>query len=142
MAKKYFLKGTFVEVSDEVYAYLKKSDRKIRYFEEDLKVERYIIDSEKAKVTIIPSREDSIDRMMEFGADFQSESDDFRAKLTNKVLVDQASTKLNDKERYLIVQLFYFCRTERDLAKELGIPQRTLHDYKQRILCKLHKILE
>ncbi len=79
MCKKYLLNGTFVEVSDKVYAYLKKSDRKIRYFEEDLKVERYIIDSEKAKVTIIPSREDSIDRMMEFGADFQSESDDFRA---------------------------------------------------------------
>ncbi len=142
MGKKYSLKGTLVEVSDEIYTYLKISDRKIKYFEQDLKVERYIIDSEKEKVTIIPSREDSLDRMMALGADFPSKSSDFRAKLTNKILVEQALAKLSDNERYVIVQLFYLCRTERNLAKEFGIPQRTLHDYKQRILCKLHKILE
>lgn len=51
MSKKYILKnGTAVEVSDEIFEFLKKPDRRIKYVERDLKETRYIIDQEKVTV--------------------------------------------------------------------------------------------
>lgn len=45
MSKQYIMKnGTAVEVSDEIYEILKKSDRRIKYVEHDLKETQYIID--------------------------------------------------------------------------------------------------
>lgn len=71
MSKKYTMKnGIAVEVSDEVYKILKKSDRRIKYVEKDLKETRYIINQKKATVKEIPSREDSLDRLTEIGKDF------------------------------------------------------------------------
>ena len=143
MSKKYVIKnGTAVDVSDEIFEILKKSDRRIKYVEYDLKETRYIINQEKATLKEIPSREDSLDRLMSLGFDFADHTTDFREAVIKKIMLEQAVEKLSDEERYLITQLFYFERTERDLACELKIPQRTLHDKKRRILCKLHDFLK
>ncbi|MCM1166290.1 MAG: sigma-70 family RNA polymerase sigma factor [Ruminococcus sp.] len=140
--KKYTMKnGKTVEVSEEIYRYLIQSDRHIRYIEEDLKRNTYIIDSKNEKVTVIPKREQSLDRLLEFGKDFADTESDFQDETILKIMLEEALAKLNEKERYLIVQLFYCNRTERDLAYELKISQSTLHDNKHRILCKLHEIL-
>ncbi len=143
MSKQYIMKnGIAVEVSDEVYEILRKSDRRIKYVERDLKETRYIINQEKANVKEIPAREDSLDRLTALGFDFADQTTDFRESVIDKIMLDQALEKLSDEERYLITQLFYFGRTERDLAGELKISQRTLHDKKHRILCKLHDFLK
>lgn len=143
MSKKYIIKtGTAVEVSDEVYKILRKWDRKIKYVEHDLKKTRYIINQEKATVKEIPSREDSLNRLTDLGFDFADRSTDFRESVTYKIMLEQALEKLSNEERYLITQLFYFGRSERDLVGELKIPQRTSHDKKKRILCKLHEFLK
>lgn len=85
MSKKYIIKnGTAVEVSEELHDYLTKSDRKIRYIEKDLKRNNYIIDSENEKVTVIPSREDSLDRLMDIGKDYPNQSSDFRQSTIEK----------------------------------------------------------
>ncbi len=64
MSKQYVMKnGTTVEVSDEVYEILRKSDRRIKYVERDLKETKHIINKEKATVKEIPAREDSLDRL-------------------------------------------------------------------------------
>ncbi len=118
MSKQYIMKnGTAVEVSDEIYEILKKSDRRIKYIERDLKETRYIINQEKATVKEIPSREDSLDRLTALGFDFADRTTDFRKSVIDKIMLDQALEKLSDEERYLITQLFYFGRTERDLRK-------------------------
>ncbi len=66
MSKQYIMKnGIAVEVSDEIYEILKKSDRRIKYVERDLKETRYIIGQEKATVKEIPSRKDSLSRVHE-----------------------------------------------------------------------------
>ncbi|CBL34339.1 hypothetical protein ES1_13570 [[Eubacterium] siraeum V10Sc8a] len=143
MSKKYIIKnGTAVEVSEELHDYLTKSDRKIRYIEKDLKRNNYIIDSENEKVTVIPSREDSLDRLMDIGKDYPNQSSDFRQSTIEKIMLEKALEKLNEKERYLIVQLFYLGRTERDLAAELHIAQQNINKTKQRILCKLYEIFQ
>ncbi len=139
MSKKYIIKnGTAVEVSEELHDYLTKSDRKIRYIEKDLKRNNYIIDSENEKVTVIPSREDSLDRLMDIGKDYPNQSSDFRQSTIEKIMLEKALEKL----RYLIVQLFYLGRTERELAAELHIAQQNINKTKQRILCKLYEIFQ
>lgn len=143
MSKKYIIKnGTAVEVSEELHDYLTKSDRKIRYIEKDLKRNNYIIDSENEKVTVIPSREDSLDRLMDIGKDYPNQSSDFRQSTIEKIMLEKVLEKLNEKERYLIVQLFYLGRTERELAAELHIAQQNINKTKQRILCKLYEIFQ
>lgn len=142
MSKKYTMKnGTAIEVSDEVYEILKKSDRRIKYVEHDLKETRYIINQKKATVKEIPAREDSLDRLTTLGFDFADNSTDFRESVTDKIMLEQALEKLSDEERYLITQLFYFGRTERDLADELGIYRNAVHSQKAKILKKLKKML-
>lgn len=142
MSKKYIMKnGISVEVSDEIYKILKESDRKIKYVEHDLKETRYIIDRKKETVKEIPSREDSLDRLTALGVDFADSGMDFRESVTDKIMLEQAVEKLSDEERYLIAQLFYFDRTERELATELHQTQQNINKIKQRILCKLYEIM-
>ena len=50
--------------------------------------------------------------------------------------------KLEHDEASLIHALFYEGLSERQLSKRTGIPQRTIHDRKRRILVKLHKLME
>ena len=143
MSRKYTMKnGITVEVSDEIYAILKKSDRRIKYIEKDLKETRYIINQKKATVKEIPAREDSLDRLTTLGYDFTDCSADFGEAVLKKIMLDQALEKLSDEERYLITQLFYFNRTERELAAELHISQQNINKAKRRILCKLYEILK
>ncbi len=138
MSKKYIIKnGTAVEVSDEVYKILRKWDRRIKYVEHDLKETRYIIDQKKETVKEIPSREDSLDRLTALGFDFENRTADFRETVSNKIMLEQALEKLSDDERYLITQLFYLGRSERDLAEELGVSQYTVNRNKHKILTKL-----
>ncbi len=143
MSKQYVMKnGTAVEVSDEIFEILKKSDRRIKYIEHDLKETRYTIDQKKATVKEIPSREDSLDRLTALGFDFADQTTDFREKVIDKIMLDQALEKLSDEERYLITQFFYFGRTERELAAELHQTQQNINKIKKRILCKLYEILK
>ena len=138
MSKKYIIKnGTAVEVSDEVYKILRKWDRRIKYVEHDLKETRYIIDQKKETVKEIPSREDSLDRLTALGFDFENRTADFRESVSDKIMLEQVLAKLSDDERYLITQLFYFGRTERELAEELGVSQYTVNRNKHKILKKL-----
>ena len=138
MSKQYIMKnGIAVEVSDEIYEILKKSDRRIRYVEEDLKQTRYIINKKKCTTREIPAREDSLDRLTALGFDFTDSTADFDEAVLIKIMLDQALEKLSDEERYLITQLFYFGRTERSLAEELGVSQYTVNRNKHKILKKL-----
>ena len=66
--KKIWIRGQFIEVTDEVYTAYMKGDRKIRYFENDLKTERTVKDKDGNIKQIFPSREDSLDRLMEDNA--------------------------------------------------------------------------
>ncbi len=143
MSRQYIMKnGTTVEVSDEIYEILKKLDRRIKYIECDLKETRYIINQEKATVKEIPAREDFLDRLTALGLDFADRTTNFRESVIDKIMLDQALEKLSDEERYLITQLFYFGRTERELAAELQQTQQNINKIKQHIFCKLYEILK
>jgi RNA polymerase sigma factor (sigma-70 family) len=56
--------------------------------------------------------------------------------------LQQCLLRLNEAERELITALFYFEKSEHQLAVETGIPRMTIHNRKKRILSQLRKFLE
>ena len=137
-----YINGVPYAVNGEIYEYITKSDRKIKYAEEDRKQERYFIDYENERISVKPSREDSLDRLMELGMDFPDKTIDLYESVTQKIMLEQALSKLDDEERNLIIQLFYFDRTEREVAAEIGVSQAYVHKLKEKILCKLYELLK
>ncbi|MDD4509326.1 MAG: sigma-70 family RNA polymerase sigma factor [Oscillospiraceae bacterium] len=144
--KKLWINGQLIEVSEEVYAAYTKGDRKMRYFEADLKTERIIIGEDGKVKKVIPSREDSLDRLMDNNAEqfpdaAETVEEAVFCRMTEKA-VHKALSLLSEKERDLILALFFENKTERDVAAELGISQPAVHKRKNKILAQLKLFLE
>lgn len=144
--RKLWIAGQFIEVTEEIYQVYMQGDRKMRYFETDLKIERTILDESGRIQQIIPSRENSLDRLVEDNAlQFEDTRESVEDAVLRKLAEDdlrRALIKLTDEEYALVYALFYEGRTERDYAKELGVSQVAVHKRKQRILKKLKGILK
>ena len=147
MAKPYKIpdfRKSYPEASEEVIAVLRTTERKMQYQEYDLKTERTVIDPKTQSIRVIPSREDSYERLLEQDVQFVGENQTEEMVIQN-MQVEQlykALSLLSEDERYLIRQLFFEERTERDLAEELKIYHNAVHKRKNRILKKLKNILE
>ena len=141
--KRIWIRGQFVEVTDEVYRAYMQGDRKMRYFENDLKTERFVLGKEGQVVQIIPSREDSLDRLVDENArQFAAAAENVEDVVIRKLAVDKLHTalmQLTREERDFISALFFDEKTESDVAKALGISQQAVHKRKNRILKKLKK---
>ena len=148
MAKPYRIpdfRKMYPEASEEVIAVLRTTERKMQYQEYDLKSEQTIIDQENQTVTIIPSREDSFERLVEQSVQFREDTLSLDEWIIRRLEIEQLHKALNvlsDDERYLIIQLYFEERTEREVAEELGVYHNAVHKQKIRILAKLRKILE
>lgn len=143
--KRIWIRGQFIEVTDEVYAAYMQGDRKMRYFENDLKSERTVLDKDGQVERVIPSREDSLDRLMDENARQFSHSDEsvenvvFRKMEQDKL--HTALSRLSPEEQSLIWALFFEERSESELAAELGISQPAVYKRKIKILKKLKLFL-
>ena len=144
--KRIWIRGQYVEVTDEVYRAYMQGDRKMRYFENDLKTERFVLGKEGQVVQIIPSREDSLDRLVDENArQFSDEQESVESVVLLKLEVDRLHTALSlltPEERALIQALFFDERKESELAVELGISQPAVYKRKMKILKKLKIFLE
>ena len=144
--KRIWISGQLVAVTDEVYAAYTKGDRKMRYFENDLKTERFLLTKDGRIEQIIPSREDSLDRLMEDNAQqFSNGQESVEDVVFRQIMVDKLHTalsQLTEKERALIQALFFEEMTEREYAEQLGVYRNAVHKKKMRILEKLKKLLE
>lgn len=132
--KKYTLlvSGTRVVVTKEVYkAYYNCRDR-----------EKYM--DKLAEYSNI-SLEDCNERGISVEYIISAAMDSVEDEIVQRDMVErlqQCLLQLNEAERQLIISLFYYERSERQLAAETGIPRMTLHDRKTKILDKLKKLLE
>lgn len=144
MSKKHIIQidGKSVEVSEEVYTYLRRSDWNSDYADTKRKRERIEVDKKREKVRFIPGKEDSFDRLTEIGIEFPEKGASVSDQAIQKIIVEQALDKLTADERYIIVNIYFNERTERELAKELGKTQQAISKSKARILLKLHEILK
>lgn len=126
MEKQYHIKlgGQLIAVTEEVYrAYMQPKWR------------------EAKRADVCSENEYSLDAMYE---DSRFELPDTGASLdeltANKLMLDElyaALDELSDDERLLINELFFNEKTERELSKELYIPQKTINNRKSAILKKL-----
>ena len=144
--KRIWVRGRYVEVTDEVYMAYTQSDRKMRYFENDLKTERFVLGKEGQVVEVIPSREDSLDRLMDENAQqFHRDEESVENTVLHKLEVDKLHTALamlTPEEQALIQALFFEERSESEMAVELGISQPAVYKRKVKILKKLKLFLE
>lgn len=133
-----------VPVSEEVYREYYKSARRERYMEKDIKVGRIDVDMENETVTFIPSKEDSIERLMEQGADF---SDD---KLIENIIVDKAMllilqealSELNSEDMELIDAIYNKNLTVRQVATDKNISHVAVVKRHKKVLDKLRKFFK
>lgn len=131
-----------VSVSEEIYQEYYKMRRRERYMEEDIKVGRIDIDPETGAATFIPSKEDSIERLMELGADFADEKPPIEDILCDKatlLILQEAMKELNRQEMGLIHDLFYEEMTVREVAKKESISHVAVMKRRDKILTKLRK---
>lgn len=143
---KIWAEGQFVEVPEVLYKAYWKGDRKSRYFEEDLKTERLKVNLETETVQCIPSREDSLERLMEendrqFADESAHTEEEACSLLLRKALYD-ALSQLRKGEQELIHALFFERLTEEALGAKLGITQQAVSKRKLRILKKLQHLMK
>jgi hypothetical protein len=69
-SKYLWVNGQCCQVTEEVYEAYIRQNRKIRYYEREPKTERFVVDMENQRVQIIPSREDSLDSLVDSGQQF------------------------------------------------------------------------
>ena len=148
-SKKLFINidGRLVPVTEEVYLVYYRSERRMRYFERDIKTGKAIRDDTGNITGYKLSKEDSLDRLIENGADFVDGGVNVEDSIISAIMMDklyEALGKLPASERQLIEALFFSNggdgMTEREYAKASGIPQQTINSRKSRILGKLKKL--
>ena len=129
----------------DVLEVLKKSDRKMKYMEVDLKSEQRRKNAENGAESYVPSKEDSLERLV-YSAKCQFADDaegveDAVIKKDDLCRLRAALDQLSEEERALIHALFFDERSERELEEMMGVHRMTLHNRKIRILQKLKKML-
>lgn len=143
--KKTNYREKYPGLSNEIIEVLEKSDRKMEYQQYDIKVERSRIDYTSGAVTYLPSREDSYDRLLEENRQFATDSESVDDAAIKAVMIKKMLTCLKmlaHEEQWLITELFFRNKSERQLSAETGIPFMTIHDRKIKILGKIKKLME
>ena len=131
--------------TEEMIAVLRKGERKLQYQFYDLKAEKFLMDEEKQQAIFIPSREDSLERLMEAEVQFVDQDTNVEDYAIQKIMVQKLrdSLELLTAEEYeLILALFFEGQTEREYAQNKGVYHNAIHKKKLRILEKLKNFLE
>ena len=129
MAKREFylsINGKAIKVSEEIYREYMRFERKERYLTKDLKEEKILIDGDTKAVKIIPSREDSYERLLENNQQFSAPDKSPEEQLIHA----------------LLYALFYEGKTESQIGKGLNVSQAAVSKKKTKILKKLRKFFE
>ena len=135
----------YPEASDEIIEILKRSERKMQYQEFDLKREHTMIDQETQTVWIIPSQEDSYERLLELSVSFAADQPSTEDIAIQNILLKQLEDALHllaPDEMDLIEQLYFREYSEREVAENYEVAQNTIHRRKHQILRKLKREIE
>jgi DNA-directed RNA polymerase specialized sigma subunit len=141
MSKEIKVGKQSVPVTDEIYQEYYQMKRRERYMEEDIKVGSSKVDPETGEVTYKPSKEDSIQRLMDKGQDFADEKnlEDLVVDKAMLLILQEAMKELNRQEKDLIEDLFYKEMTVRDVAQKEDISHVAVMKRRDKILTKLRK---
>lgn len=117
---------------------LRKSDRKMEYWERDVKGEKFIQDQEQLTAEFIPEKEDSLERLAQDNhcqfPDKQASLESLFIRQEMIVQLHSCLAKLNEDDLKLIHALYFDGLNERQFSLRSGIPQKTINDHKQKLL--------
>ena len=135
-----------VTISSAVIRALDQSDRKMQYFELDLKTERKRKDKRTKAITVSPAREDSLDRLTENNEhQYLLEGASPEDTLIERDELERlrlALKRLEPEEQALIRAIYFNGITVRNYAKQVSCPTMTIQNRKKRIFAKLKKMME
>lgn len=142
MSKEIRVGKMSVPVSDEIYKEYYRMKRRERYWEQDIKVGRSIMDPDTGVfLGYKPSKEDSIQRLLDDGQVFVDEEilEDVVVDNAMLMILQEAMKQLNRQEQELIYDLFYKEMTVREVAKKEHVSHVAIMKRKNKILNKLRK---
>jgi RNA polymerase sigma factor (sigma-70 family) len=141
MSKFIYVGKEKVSVSEEIYKEYYRMQRRERYMEQDIKVGRIAVNFETETIDFVPSKEDSINRLIELGADFEDDQmiEDILCDKATLLILQEAMAELNEKEQELIQALYYKDLTVREVAKEENISHVAVVKRHKKVLDKLKK---
>ena len=132
-------------LTPEIITVLKKSDRKMKYMEEDLKRGAFVQNQKKRIAKFLPSREDSLDRLIdEANAQFPDAAPSPEEAVIHADEIQRlqkAVAQLPPEERALISALFFNEMSQRTYARKIGVSQASVSYRKLAIQRKLKKLL-
>ena len=133
--KKYFIPvdGKYYETTKEVYEVYYQMDRRERYLEER--------DLNKGVINFcdIDNEDYSAEEML------SDKDTDIEEEVINSILIKtvlEAIMTLDEEEKWLIQELFFYGKSEVVLAQETGIARTTLQSKKYKAFEKIKKIMK
>lgn len=143
------INGKQVPVSEEVYLAYYRAERRMRYFQRDIKTESAERDKNGTIIGYKPAKEDSLDRLTGGGEDYADDSEGVEDAAIRAVLsyrLHEVLDELPDADRELIDALFFSNggdgMTEREYAAKLGLSKTALHARKEKVFTKLRNLLK
>ena len=139
------IRGELVEVDKELYLFFYRSRRRLNYYEHDIKTEVAIRDENGEITGYMPSKEDSLDRILESGADFCDDGESIEDLVIRKLMVEklkQCLLLLEPDERRLIDARYFEGKTEMECAQMYDVNQSTISRRETKILAKLKSMMK
>ena len=143
MDKKFYIniKGKKQPVTEEIYKVSRKYSNQLSYAERIKKAEKITIDKH-GKISIEPSKEVSLERLLEIDIDFSdTRSPSVEDLIEVKLMLEHALGCLHPKDRALIELHYYKGYSKPEIAKLLGISLVAVHKKIDRILYQLNELL-
>lgn len=162
--KQYYIsvKGQKVPVSEEVYrAYVRPVRAQQRAMRRNwrcvLKADKYGLVRCKEDCSQCPYAQEgnaptgngtSLDLLCEAGfdapssVDIETEMIEHEERMEQSARVQEAIRQLNERQRYIVREIYFNGRTKESVRKELGISKASMSEAVQRILGSLKKFLE
>ncbi|MBF4694763.1 sigma-70 family RNA polymerase sigma factor [Fusibacter ferrireducens] len=124
--------GILYETSEEVYTAYYRMDRRERYLDERSRKHELSLE------TLSGSEYPVENKMVEQPVSLEDE-------VITGVMIEsllKALTTLSEEEKWLINELFFCGKSERELSAETGVPRKTISYRKEKVLNRLKKVIK
>lgn len=141
-----WINGQPVEVNEAIYKAYIRGERKMRYFESDLKTERVVHCRDGTIKRLVPSREDSLERLIDENyiqfADGLCAVEDtiIHEEEINQLRV--AIRALSKEQKSLLYLRYWKDKSQSEVAKIFGTTQQSISYQERKILSALKKSLK
>ena len=140
--KRYlYIDGQKVAVSEQVYKAYWEYTEKERYFMGKPKQETFVYDPEAEVAALLPSREDSYERLLGNDQQFATGDLSIEEQVVTSIWLDNLMRNLSENEREIIHQLYFLCKSEREACAALHMARTTFQRRKIALLEKLRIML-